>query len=123
MIKPTTPSTARAARVINQRNPVSGLSTDRYHAGGLLVALLTSEMFGDSDVPMGCLASDEEVSSLACEAETETLLSGTAPIRSLLLLTWLKWERHPYPLPPNLAMRLLKDNETGVASPSTPQAP
>ena len=59
MIKPTTPSTASAASVISQRNALSGLSADRYHAGTLWAKVVTSEMFGDSDVAMGCLVSAE----------------------------------------------------------------
>src|SRR5215469_6579683 len=88
MIKPTTPSTANAASVISQRNALSGLSTDR-NDGTFLATVVTSEMFGDSDVAMGCLASAEDFSLLDCETEAETFLSGTAPMRSLLLLTWL----------------------------------
>ena len=88
MIKPTTPSTASAANVINQRKPVSRLSLDRYRAGTLFALVVTSEMFGDSDVPMGCLPSDAKVFSLVCEAEAEALLfSGSAPKRSLLPFT------------------------------------
>src|SRR5579864_5990522 len=110
MISPTIPKITSAASNIRPRKPLSALNSDRCQAG-VLCEVVTSEILGDSDVPMVSLTGCPAGCPLAC-CEMETLLSGTAPITPTTprYSAWKESGKVARPLS-NLAMTLLKDDE------------
>src|SRR5579864_3187979 len=111
MISPTIPKITSAASNISQRKPLSALNSDRCQVG-FLCEVVTSEILGDSDVPMVSLGGGPACRPLACGCEMETLLSGVAPITPTTpgFPAWKESGKVAGPLS-KLAMPLLKDDE------------
>src|SRR5579864_1063724 len=79
MISPTIPRITSAASNISQRKPLSAVKSVRCQ-DRVLCEVVTSEIFGDSDVPIVFLGSGPSVRPVVCGCEMEILLSGVAPI-------------------------------------------
>jgi hypothetical protein len=91
MISPTIPRIARAAINISPRKALSVLKKDRCQ-DGTLCEVVTSEILGDSDVPMGFLDADPTACPVACGSNMGFSSQVLLPLRPVLLSCRLEGE-------------------------------
>ena len=84
-VSATTTSIVRPATVIRPRNPESRLNMERRHAGAFC-AVVKSEIFEDSDVPIGSVDRGRTTGPSVCLSGTEKCFSGEAPINAFALI-------------------------------------